>query len=102
LKKFVGGVAVLLLAASCSTNSVDAPPVTAALAGTRSSAAQLSAGRTVFVNRCIECHTLPRIHEHAAADWPRIVNKMSGRANLTPAEHEALVAYVLAVRQHAR
>jgi cytochrome c5 len=99
LNKIICGAVVLLFAA-CGTTSLDAPPVTAALVGNRRNAQELTLGRNVFVNRCIECHTLPRIHEHTAADWPRIVNKMSARADLTPAEHEALVAYILAVRQH--
>ena len=90
----------LLLLAGCSTGSLDAPPVTAALVGKHSNASQLTTGRNVFVHRCIDCHALPRIREHDPADWPHLVNKMAPRANLTPAEHEALIAYILAVRGH--
>jgi mono/diheme cytochrome c family protein len=73
--------------------------VTAALVGTHGNASQLTAGRNVFVNRCIECHTLPRIRDYDPAEWPHLVNTMAPRANLTPAEHEALIAYILAARQ---
>jgi len=58
----------------------------------------LREGRTLFVSRCIECHTLPAVSRYNAAAWPRLVDKMSGRANLKPAERDAIVAYLLAVR----
>jgi mono/diheme cytochrome c family protein len=95
--KRIGALAVLLLA-GCSTGSLDAPPVTAALVGKGRDANELTIGRNTFVSRCIECHTLPRIREHDPAEWPHIVDKMAGRASLTPAEHQAVTAYILAVR----
>jgi len=35
---------------------------------------------------------------YSTEDWPGIVDSMSHRASLKPAEREAIVAYVLAVR----
>lgn len=68
------------------------------MAGTAHSDAQtLNAGRKVFVNRCIECHVLPSINRYPANAWPGLVDAMSARADLTRAEHEALIAYILAV-----
>ncbi len=52
----------------------------------------------LFVHRCIECHTLPPIWKYSREDWPKIVNDMSHRASLKPAEREAVIAYILAVR----
>ena len=60
--------------------------------------AMLREGRTLFVHRCIECHTLPVLWRYSAEDWPDIVDSMSHRSNLKPAEREAIVAYILAVR----
>jgi hypothetical protein len=60
--------------------------------------AMLREGRTLFVHRCIECHTLPALWHYRIVDWPEIVNSMSHRASLKPAEREAIVAYILAVR----
>ncbi len=60
--------------------------------------AMLREGRTLFVHRCIECHTLPAFWRYSADDWPDIVNSMSHRASLKPAESEAIVTYILAVR----
>ena len=65
---------------------------------TSTTAAQLERGRTLFVNRCIECHTLPAIWKYSREDWPKIVNDMSHRASLKPEEREAVIAYILAVR----
>ena len=64
--------------------------------------ARLDHGRTLFVHRCIECHTLPAIWKYSRDDWPKIVSDMSHRASLKPSEREAVIAYILAVRAAAR
>ena len=95
-------IAALILVSCESTNYV--PPVTPQMAnatskrGTHVDPAKLREGRTLFVHRCIECHTLPAIWRYGAQDWPEIVNSMSHRASLKPAEREAVIAYILAVR----
>jgi hypothetical protein len=90
------------LLGSCeSTNYV--PPVTTQMAkGKRVNLSTLSEGRTLLVHRCIECHTLPPLWHYRAEDWPEIVNSMSHRASLKPAEREAIIAYILAVRATER
>jgi hypothetical protein len=63
--------------------------------------AMLREGRTLFVHRCIECHTLPSVWHYRTDEWPGIVSSMSHRSSLKPVEREAIVAYILAVRsQH--
>ena len=89
------------LLVSCeSTNYV--PPVTSQMTtakkGQHVDFATLRQGRTLFVHRCIECHTLPVPWRYSTEDWPNIVDSMSHRASLKPAEREAIVAYILAVR----
>jgi mono/diheme cytochrome c family protein len=81
-----------------------APPVTTEIARTSSAKKQidqnqLKRGRTLFVHRCIECHTLPPMWKYSREDWPQIVNDMSHRASLKPEEREAVIAYILAVRR---
>ena len=90
---------------SCeSTNYV--PPVTAEMATTGKrkhvDVAKLNQGRTLFVHRCIECHTLPALWHYTTNDWAQIVNDMSHRASLKPAERDAIFAYILAVRANER
>jgi len=62
----------------------------------------LREGRSLFVSRCIECHTLPVVSRYDPVAWPWLVDNMAHRASLKPAEREALVAYLLAVRAQTR
>jgi hypothetical protein len=93
--------------AACETANY-APPVTPTMTRSTSLAkqhvdlAKLERGRTLFVHRCIECHTLPPIWKYSREDWPKIVNDMSHRASLKPAERDAIVAYIMAVRATER
>ncbi len=95
-------IIVCCISVSCeSTNYV--PPVTPQMAGSNSRRQdvdldKLREGRTLFVHRCIECHTLPRLWHYTPKDWTEIVNSMSHRASLKPAERDAVIAYILAVR----
>jgi hypothetical protein len=87
--------------ASCQlTNYV--PPVTPQMATARKGQSvnllMLHEGRTLFAHRCIECHTLPVVWRYSSKDWPDIVDSMSKRASLKPAEREAIIAYIIAVR----
>jgi mono/diheme cytochrome c family protein len=85
---------------SCGTTGFAPPPVTPELA--RAATAEhtdistLREGRSLFVSRCIECHALPAVSSHSATEWPRLIDEMAGRANLKPAERNALLAYILA------
>jgi|ERR1051326_113496 mono/diheme cytochrome c family protein len=106
VRRVVEGLAIvspILTLFSCeSVNYV--PPVTPKMATQSKKQTRqvdlvvLNKGRSLFVNRCIECHTLPAIWKYSRDDWPEIVNSMSHRASLKPAEREAIVAYILAVK----
>jgi len=56
----------------------------------------LSHGRSLFVSRCLECHTLPSVTKHSPDQWPHLVTRMSGRANLSASERDAITAYLRA------
>jgi hypothetical protein len=89
--------------AACETANY-APPVTLAMTRIRAREKQnvdftkLERGRTLFVHRCLECHTLPAMWKYSREDWPQIVNDMSHRASLKPEDRDAVIAYILAVR----
>lgn len=99
---FAIGLVCLVDFNSCGTTSFAPPPVTPELArtgkGQHRDIAMLREGRTLFVSRCIECHTLPTVSQHSAREWPRLIDEMAGRASLKPAEREAVLAYILVVR----
>jgi len=84
---------IALLLAGCETTNY-APPVRS----TSRDDSKLERGRQLFVRRCIECHTLPAIWKYSREEWPRIVDDMSHRASLKPAEREAVIGYILAAR----
>jgi mono/diheme cytochrome c family protein len=73
-------------------------PQMAATKGQRVDVATLQEGRRLLVHRCIDCHTLPPLWHYAVEDWPNIVNSMAHRSSLKPAERDAIVAYIVAVR----
>jgi hypothetical protein len=97
-------VSMISIAVACllSCESVNyVPPVAPQMAAARGrhvDVATLREGRRLLVHRCIECHTLPPIWHYALEDWPNIVNGMSHRASLKPAERDAIIAYILAAR----
>jgi hypothetical protein len=106
-------IAFFLLLGCESSNYV--PPITAQMVSAnsrkqdvdpstslRTSLTKLERGRTLFVHRCIECHTLPPLWHYTPKDWTEIVNSMSHRASLKPAERDAVIAYILAVRATER
>jgi hypothetical protein len=93
--------AVCLLGGCESTQRVP-PPVTSQMAKVGATQhvdlAGLRRGRSLFVSRCIECHTLPAVSAHSVTEWPRLIDEMAGRANLKAEEQSALLAYILAAR----
>jgi hypothetical protein len=101
-------VRIMLAAAVFILNGCEssnyAPPVTPQMASATSStikrvdAATLDQGRTLFVHRCIECHTLPSTWHYTVDDWTQIVDRMAPRANLKKTERDAIIAYIRAVR----
>jgi hypothetical protein len=106
-------LALICLLASCESTNYAPPPVTSQMAivgarqhvrhGTNPSdwridLVTLRKGRALFVSRCIECHTLPVVVQHSAAQWPGLIDEMADRANLKPAERKAVLAYILAAR----
>ncbi len=92
---------------SCQTISFVPPPrVTPELVRAKGrqhvDLATLREGRSLFVSRCIECHTLPMASRFTESDWPCIVHEMGERAKLKSAESDAVLAYIIAVHSQPR
>jgi cytochrome c2 len=89
-----------LLLAACATNSFAPPPVSPALIARaqhdHTTAQQLSAGRNLFLHRCLECHTLPVVTKYSPDEWPHLVSRMAPRADLSADEEQSIVAYLRA------
>jgi cytochrome c1 len=88
---------ITLFIVSCA-NFAPPPAVSPALISNARSdhvdAGQLQNGRRLFVSRCLECHTLPPVTRYTREQWPHLVSRMSGRANLSAGEQAAIVAYL--------
>ncbi len=78
--------------------AVEASQMTGAQKDQHIAPATLREGRTLFVHRCIECHTLPVVWHYNTDDWPKIVDSMSARASLKRPERDAILAYIIALR----
>ena len=90
---------ITLFIVSCA-NLAPPPAVSPALiangSADRASAKDLATGRNLFVSRCLECHTLPPVAKYSRNEWPHLVSRMSGRANLSVGEQTAIIAYLRA------
>lgn len=91
-----------LLLGGCESTLLSAPPITASFirAGVRENAdaPTLAQGRSLFLNRCLQCHALPEVSRFDPPRLTAIVAKMSGRANMNPEQHDAVLKYLLTVR----
>jgi len=94
-------VILSLFLVACATGEFAPPPIVSpALIEKarldRVNAQELSIGREVFVSRCLECHTLPSVAKYSRREWPRLVARMAGRANLTASDQVAVTSYLRA------
>lgn len=93
---------LMLLSAGCESMTSNIPPVTPALAragGLKQADLQmLTKGRSVLLDRCIQCHAPPDAAKFSPQRMGKILGFMSSRAHLSPEEHEAVLKYLLAVR----
>jgi cytochrome c2 len=56
----------------------------------------LIAGRTIYMERCGECHNLYKPSRYTAEEWPKYVNKMQGKAKITDDQKMNIIAYLTA------
>lgn len=58
----------------------------------------LELGRATYLARCGSCHRHYEPKEYSAAHWTTQIQEMGGRAKLTAAQSEAVLKYLLSVR----
>ncbi len=54
-------------------------------------------GRAIYAGKCHACHRLYPPGRVAPEKWPALIEKMAGKAKLTPEEEKQVLDYVLAV-----
>jgi mono/diheme cytochrome c family protein len=90
------GAAAALILGGCATNVPPVTPQMAAAVGQSSTV--LEHGRQLYAGPCTACHSPESIGKYSAGQWREIMADMGERAKLSPADREAVLAYVLAVR----
>lgn len=89
--------AVLLVALiGCSPRL---PPHATAADAERANVAlsELATGRTMLIKKCGGCHRAPHPSVHTAAEWPRQLDEMSARSNLTGDQRRSIELYLIAL-----
>jgi len=95
------GVVAALLAGAAAGCAGALPAVTAGDAS-RSGVAldELQRGRSLVGAKCSGCHRTPLPADHHTADWPRMLDEMSERANLDRAQRDAIQRYLVTMADH--
>ena len=57
--------------------------------------ADLQHGRALVVSKCGSCHRPPLPTEHAATEWPVMLDEMSARANLDVMQRRLIEGYLV-------
>lgn len=58
----------------------------------------LSEGHSIYVGACTNCHGAKSIYNRPVEAWDGIMNSMAPKANLTAAQKDAVMKYVLAIK----
>jgi cytochrome c5 len=62
----------------------------------------LKAGRTLYVERCSGCHSLPVPDAYAADAWPKVIDEMAARAHLAGDDRTRVLRYLVTVSPSAK
>ena len=100
--RVVRSLLAALLLAGAVTGCAGALPVAtagdAARAGVELS--ELQRGRSLVGAKCSGCHRTPLPADHGTGDWPRMLDEMSSRARLDPAQRDAIQSYLITMAAH--
>lgn len=61
-------------------------------------AESLESGRQLFLGSCDGCHAYPALAHYEADEWPRIMKRMGGKADLSPEQTEQVLRFILVSR----
>ncbi len=88
-----------LLIVSCGQSYI-APPVASLPKGTASRTAQLERGYAIHQLKCAKCHAFEDPRKYGVNELRTdLMPVMVGKAKLSPADSDAVLAYVLAARE---
>lgn len=103
MKTIVFTVAALLVAGCLAGGGLphpSAPSVEeAALRWPGVTLADLERGRDLYAERCSPCHMTPSPAQYSPARWPQLIDEMAARAQLSPAQRDEVLHYVVATSE---
>jgi hypothetical protein len=59
----------------------------------------MSAGQTIYINRCGRCHSLKPVQNYTAQQWDNILKSMIPKAKLNEDESKQVTAFIM---EHAK
>ncbi len=85
-----------LTAAGCTPRT---PPMATASDASRANVelAELHEGRKLLLGKCAGCHKTPMPDDHAAAEWPKMLDEMAERSKLDVVQRALLEKYLVAM-----
>jgi hypothetical protein len=67
--------------------------------GSQVSDKETEPGKRILYRKCATCHVLEPIENYSPQRWREIIGEMAPRANLSSAEENALMRYILSVHE---
>lgn len=58
----------------------------------------LKEGHSLYIGTCTNCHQANNIYRYSETEWTSIIEDMAAKANLKPAEKNAVYKYVLSIK----
>jgi cytochrome c5 len=87
-------VFVASMLGACARSS---PPMATATDAQRGNVelAELEQGRKLLIGKCTACHRVPMPKEHAAAEWPVMLDEMAARSNIDITQQKLIEKYLV-------
>lgn len=57
--------------------------------------AELEQGRKLLIGKCTNCHRVPMPKDHAAGEWPKMLDEMATRANIDITQQKLIEKYLV-------
>lgn len=90
-------VAAMMVASTLGACARSAPPMATATDAQRGNVAlaDLEQGRKLLIGKCTNCHRVPMPNEHAAGEWPKMLDEMAARANIDVTQQKLIENYLV-------
>lgn len=94
LKIYLSVICLMILIAFYSCKPSMYTP-TDSLVNTSATLETLTEGRSIYMNKCGECHRLHRPSQYSSSEWRHNVDKMQKRAHISDTEKEMVYQYLI-------